>query len=188
MTFLIIMLCLRKCLDSLTNRSADGLGSKKRCLWRRRWRNGSREISPKGSSGHLTPSFLLNIDPTGQGVSESAVLNNEEARALYEQHRSWKGSPRRTTNTTKKVKVPRISAKVDRDHEQVRQRYPRLRKAGLVDRLLAVEVACVKQEQRWLEQQDENFTWQLRAEAAETRLTATRIREVSAQADESKAQ
>src|SRR6266700_2646567 len=30
------------------------------------------------------------IDPTGQGISESAVLNNEEARTLYEQRRTWK--------------------------------------------------------------------------------------------------
>lgn len=109
------------------------------------------------------------IDPTGQGVSESSVLNNEEARALYEQHRSWKGSPRRTTNTTKKVKAPRISTKVDRDQEQVRQRYFRLSKAELVDRLLTVEAAYAEQEHRWLSQQDETLTWRLRAEAAEAR-------------------
>src|ERR1035441_10374384 len=30
------------------------------------------------------------IDPDGRGVSETAILNNEEARAHYEQHRSWK--------------------------------------------------------------------------------------------------
>ena len=110
------------------------------------------------------------IDPTGQGVSESAVLNNEEARALYEQHRTWKGSPRRATNITKKVKAIRISTKADRGQEQVRQRYLHLSKAELVDRLLAVESAYAKQEQRWLSQQDEVFTWRLRAEAAETRL------------------
>lgn len=110
------------------------------------------------------------IDPTGQGVSESAVLNNEEARALYEQHRTWKGSPRRPTNITKKVKVPQISTKTDRDQEQVRQRYLRLSKAELVDRLLAAESAYAEQEQRWLSQQDEAFTWRLRAEAAEARL------------------
>jgi hypothetical protein len=37
------------------------------------------------------------IDPGGRGVSETAILNNEEARAYYEQPRSWKagnGKPR----------------------------------------------------------------------------------------------
>ena len=111
------------------------------------------------------------IDPTGQGVSESAVLNNEEARVLYEQHRTWKGSPRRTTSTAKKVKATRISTKADRDQEQVRQRYLRQGKAELADRLLAVEAAYAEQEQRWLAQQDEIFTWRLRAEAAEARLS-----------------
>jgi len=109
------------------------------------------------------------IDPTGQGVSESAVLNNDEARALYEQFRTWKGSPRHATSTTKKVKATRISTKADRDQEQVRQRYLRLSKAELVDRLLAVESAYAEQEHRWLEQQDEVLTWRLRTEAAETR-------------------
>jgi hypothetical protein len=111
------------------------------------------------------------IDPTGRGVSESAVLNNKEARALYEQHRTWKSSPRRPTSTTKKVKATRLSTKADRDQEQVRQRYLRLGKAELVDRLLAVESAYAEQEQRWLSQQDEAFTWRLRAEAAEARLS-----------------
>lgn len=112
------------------------------------------------------------IDPAGQGVSESAVLNNEEARTLYEQHRTWKGPPRHSPSTTKKVRATRISMKVDRDQEQVRQRYLHFSKAELVDRLLAVECAYAEQEQRWLEQQDEAFTWRLRAEAAEARLNA----------------
>jgi hypothetical protein len=111
------------------------------------------------------------IDPTGQGVSESAVLNNENARALYEQHRTWKGSPRRTTTTSKKVKAPRISTKAGRDQEQVRQRYLRMGKAELVDRLLAVEAAYAEQEQRWLSQQDEVLIWRLRAEQAEGALS-----------------
>ena len=114
------------------------------------------------------------IDPTGQGVSESAVLNNEEARALYEQYRTWKGSPRRASNITNKVKATRISTKADRDQEQARQRYLRFSKAELVDRLLAAEYAYAEQEQRWLEQQDEVLTWRLRAEAAEAHLTAIR--------------
>ncbi|MFL5664688.1 MAG: hypothetical protein ACJ8BW_25575 [Ktedonobacteraceae bacterium] len=111
------------------------------------------------------------IDPTGQGVSESAVLNNEEARALYEQHRTWKGSPGRTTSPTKMVRATRISTKADRDQEQARQRYLRLSKAELVDRLLAVELAYAEQEQRWLFCQDDLLTWRMRAETSEARLS-----------------
>src|SRR5439155_11318720 len=48
------------------------------------------------------------IDPTGQGVSESSVLNNDEARTLYEQHRTWKGAPRYLPNATKMEQIARI--------------------------------------------------------------------------------
>ncbi len=113
------------------------------------------------------------IDPTEQGISESAVLNNEEARKLYEQHRTWKGPLRHSPNTTKKVRATQISTKADRDQEQARQRYLRFNKAELVDRLLAAEYAYAEQEQRWLSQQDETFTWRLRAEAAEARLNTS---------------
>jgi hypothetical protein len=110
------------------------------------------------------------IDPTGQGISESAMLNNEEARALYEQHRTWKGPLRHSLGATKKARTTRVSTKTDRDKVQARQRYLRFHKAELVDRLLAAEYASAEQEQRWLTQQDEVLTWRLRAEAAETRL------------------
>lgn len=125
------------------------------------------------------------LDPDGQGVSESAVLNNEEARILYERHRSWKGSPRHISSVIQKAKTTQISRKLDRDQGQARQRYLRANKAELVDRLLAAEYAYAEQEQRWLEQQDEILTWRLRAEAAEARLTATRMREAPGQTDES---
>ena len=43
-------------------------------------------------------------------------------------------------------------------------------KDALVERLLAVERLHAQERERWLAQQDEVLTWQLRAEAAETRL------------------
>jgi hypothetical protein len=133
-------------------------------------------------------SISKSIDPTGHSISESAVLNNEEARTLYKQHRSWKGSPRRISNVTQKAKTIQISMKSDRDQEQARHRYLRASKAELVDRLLAAEYAYAEQEQRWLEQQDEILTWRLRAEAAEARLTAVQLRESPEKTKESKAQ
>ncbi len=69
------------------------------------------------------------------------MLHNEEARTLYEQHRNWKDPPRRSPNTTKKVRATQISTKAARDQEQARQRYLRFSKAELVDRLLAAEYA-----------------------------------------------
>jgi len=124
-----------------------------------------QRISLASIAAHSKP-----IDPTGQGVSESAVLNNDEARTLYAQHRTWKGSPGYLPNATKKARAVRISTKGDRDQEQARQRYLRFSKAELVDRLLVIEAAYAEQEQCWLSQQDEALTWRLRAEAAEARL------------------
>jgi hypothetical protein len=37
----------------------------------------------------------LDTEGSGKGISESAILDNQEARAYYEQHRSWRGSPRK---------------------------------------------------------------------------------------------
>ena len=135
----------------------------------------SIEDRRKGASGsrwlplHLSQKALIS---TGQGVSESAILNNEEAKTLYEQHRTWKGPPRHSPSITKRGGAVRTSTKLDRNEEVARQRYLRLSKAELVDRLLAAECAYAEQEQRWLEQQDEALTWRLRADNAEARLNA----------------
>src|SRR5579859_7294208 len=37
------------------------------------------------------------LDAEHRGISESAILDNQEARAYYEQHRSWQGLPRKRT-------------------------------------------------------------------------------------------
>jgi hypothetical protein len=52
----------------------------------------------------------------------------------------------------------------------VRQRYLRMRKEALVERLIIAERMLAEQRERWLIQQDEALTWRLRAEAAEIRL------------------
>lgn len=102
-------------------------------------------------------------DPTGRGVSESAILGNGEARAIYEQLRSWKGN--RRTRSSKHTPLPtRLSVKVDRDTSRVRKRYLSLTKAELVERLLTVEYEYAEQHKRWLAQQDEVLIWRLRAE------------------------
>lgn len=111
------------------------------------------------------------LDPTGAGISESAILTNEEARASYEQHRSWKRQRRPPMPSQKPAKrIPTGSTKLARDEVRARQRYQQLSKATLADRLLAAERTSAEWEQRWLSHQDDVLCWRLRAETAEERL------------------
>jgi hypothetical protein len=112
------------------------------------------------------------LDPTSAGVSESAILTNEAARAYYEHHRSWKRQRRPPTSSQKpEQRIPASTVKLTRDEVRTRQRYQRLSKAVLVDRLLAAERCAADLEQRWLSHQDDVLCWRLRAEAAEKRLS-----------------
>lgn len=109
------------------------------------------------------------VDPEGQGVSESAILGNTQARAYYKQHRSWKGTPRKRAATIASSFHPE-HIKPNRDLVHTSQRYMQMSKAELVDRLLAVEQAYAERQERWLLEQDELLEWRLRAEQAEARL------------------
>lgn len=111
------------------------------------------------------------FDPDHRGVSESAILNNQEAREYYEQHRSWRSSSRRRAKPL--IVAPSASGgfvKASRDEQRVRQRYLRMSKETLVERLLTAERTAIEQRERWLAQQDEALTWRVRAEMAEARL------------------
>jgi hypothetical protein len=111
------------------------------------------------------------LDTEGKGISESAILDNEDARTYYEQHRSWKDTSRKRAKPVAKAMPPSLGAiKPGRDEQRARQRYLRMSKEALVERLLAEEKMYAEQRERWLLQQDEVFTWRLRAEAAEARL------------------
>jgi beta-lactamase class D len=112
------------------------------------------------------------LDPTGAGISESAILTNEAARAYYEQHRSWKHQRRLPTSSHKPAKrLSKGSVKLTRDEVRARQRYQRLTKAALVERLLTAERRAAEWEQRWLSRQDDVLGFRLRTEAAEKRLS-----------------
>jgi hypothetical protein len=111
------------------------------------------------------------LDPDEVGISKSAILTNEEARAYYEQHRSWKHQRRPPTSTQKSSRNSEPSSiKLTRDEARARQRNQRLSKGALVDRLLAAEQSAAEWEQRFLAHQDDILSWRLRAEAAEKRL------------------
>ncbi len=100
------------------------------------------------------------LDPLGKGVSESALLHNPEARAHYEAHRTWKGGRPRRAIPRRSSSKP-MSVKRDRDLVRARQRYLRLSKRELIERLVAAEQACAEHEQRWLRTADELFAWML---------------------------
>ncbi len=113
----------------------------------------------------------LDTEGNGKGISESAILDNQEARVYYEQHRSWRGSSRkRAKSLASSWPAQPPSVKLGRDEQRVRQRYLRMSKEALVERLIIAERTQAEQRERWLSQQDEVLTWRLRAEAAETRL------------------
>src|SRR6266851_1681646 len=111
------------------------------------------------------------VDPDQIGVSESAILGNDEARAYYEQHRSWKQARKASARAAEPPAQPRIrTIKLDRDEERTRLRYLRLGKQELAQRILALERAYAEDKEQWLQHNDELLNWRLRAEAAEARL------------------
>lgn len=113
----------------------------------------------------------LDVEGNGKGISESAILDNQEARAYYEQYRSWQGSSRkRAKPLVMATSVSPGAVKLGRDEQRVHQRYLRMSKEALVERLIIAERTLAEQRERWLTQQDEALTWRLRAEAAETQL------------------
>jgi len=113
----------------------------------------------------------LDTEGKGKGISESAILDNQEAREYYEQYRTWRGKARKRAKLLPSSSPALIGViKAGRDEQRVRQRYLRMSKESLVDRLISTERTLAEQQSRWLGQQDEEFTWRLRAEVAETQL------------------
>lgn len=112
------------------------------------------------------------LDPEGRGVSNSAIHNNQEAYNYYQQHRSHKEfQARRTKESIVINKIFEINTnrtKPDRDVLRARQRYMRLSKDDLVERLLAVEQAFAEQEEQWHQQNDKLLSWWLKSEQTET--------------------
>ena len=119
------------------------------------------------------------LDPDHRGISESAILDNQEARAYYEQHRSWHGSRKKQMKPPYSAlpASPRL-VKPGRDEVRVRQRYLRMSKEVLAGRLIATERLMAEQRERWLSQQDEALSWQMRAETAEAQLQELQQRDL----------
>jgi hypothetical protein len=103
------------------------------------------------------------VDPVdADGVSESTILHNEEAYALYRQHADRKPRGARKPSTNRRILIGdgnRIHVSADRDRGRARQRYLRESKPDLVDRLLAAEQAYAEMEARWLKTADDLLVW-----------------------------
>lgn len=111
------------------------------------------------------------LDSERRGISESAILDNEEARVYYKRYRTWQGNRKRQAKPLIVASPAKVGpVKSDRNEQRARQRYLRMSKEALVERLLAVERTSADARERWLAQQDDVLTWRLRAETAEARL------------------
>ena len=104
------------------------------------------------------------IDAEGRGVKKSAILENPEAHAYYQQHSA---SYRATQGRKRKGRAPVSAAqslRIDphRDVDWARYRYLQMTKPEIVERLLTVEQAYAEQAEQqarlqfeWLELQQQ---------------------------------
>jgi hypothetical protein len=97
------------------------------------------------------------IDSEGRGVSENGIRTNPDAYENYRDHMTWKGPNPTRARTARKLARDQAS----RDLVRARQRYMRLPKPELADRLITLEEASVDWEERWLRQADELLTWMI---------------------------
>lgn len=103
------------------------------------------------------------VDPADpDGISESAILHNQDAYALYRRHTDHKRPTHRKGSAERRATTSadnRISVSADRDPGRARQRYMRASKADLVKRLLGAEQAYAEMENRWLRTADDLLVW-----------------------------
>jgi len=97
------------------------------------------------------------IDPEGRGVSENGIRTNPDAYENYRAHMTWKVPDRTRPRSPRKLTQGHAS----RDLVRARQRYMRLPKKELAEKLIMLEEASTDWEERWLRQADELLTWMI---------------------------
>jgi hypothetical protein len=97
------------------------------------------------------------IDPEARGVSENGIRTNPDAYKNYRDHMTWKRPSRKRARSPRKL----ARGQGSRDLVRARQRYLRLPKNELAERLIILEEDSVEWEQRWLRQADELLTWMI---------------------------
>ena len=108
------------------------------------------------------------LDPAGQGIAHTSILENEEAYAYYKRFRTASKLKKRQPARRNGDAAPVV--KVDRDQGRVRQRYMKLNREELVNQLLSVEQQYAELHERYLAVNDKLLEWQLRAEQTEAQL------------------
>lgn len=89
-----------------------------------------------------------------KGISHSAILNNHEARKLYETYRNWLPSKKKLSNQIpEQINLYNLNIKTDRNLSSVKKRLSKLTKIQLMERLLIVEEAYALLHKKWLDQQ-----------------------------------
>jgi hypothetical protein len=120
------------------------------------------EHQPVSLAAVAARSRSTDVDPSRRGVSESAILNNADARTYYEVHRSWKAMrqaaarPRTSQSDASSASSPRV--KLGRDADRARQRYQRWDRRALAERLVLVEQAYAEQERHLGQTTSQLFT------------------------------
>jgi len=108
------------------------------------------------------------LDPVGQGIAHTSILENAEAYAYYKKFRTARPPKQHQTTPRNGATAPVIKA--DRDQTRVRQRYMKWNRTELVNQLLSVEQQYAELHERYLATNDILLEWQLRAEQAEAQL------------------
>jgi len=113
------------------------------------------------------------IDYAGQGVSGSAILTNTVAHEYFERYSTF------NRKRPKRIRIPdqeyvdagdMPAVKRERDIARARQRYMRMTKQDLVQRLIAREQAYAEVEERWHAALDDAMRSKLCAVAADQKV------------------
>jgi hypothetical protein len=112
------------------------------------------------------------LDPAGQGIAHTSILENEEAYVYYKRFRTA-SIPKKRERVLRNADAKPV-IKTDRDQGRVQQRYMKRNRQELVDHLLSLEQQYAELHERYLAVNDKLLEWQLCAEVAEAQLKTLR--------------
>jgi len=92
------------------------------------------------------------IDPLGSGISKNALLNNPDAYEYYKSHSSFRAPKAKGKNSTQLNIPEKIKIKENRDLQRVKNRYGKLTKRELINRIIILEEYIVSNNTDWLNQ------------------------------------
>lgn len=99
------------------------------------------------------------LDPNSKGIHERTIYKNKELYELYKVN-SNNESNNKKYNKSKVTKLDNtdfIRVKLDRDITRVREKYNRLTKSELINRIISLETYISQQNDAWLKAQFERL-------------------------------